>query len=181
MLLQLLKALDTTDLKVVVGSLSMSPLDIDLVLYEAQENGGVDVDRDKGTIKALKEAEPYFDAELAKKLCDTMGFYDRQEANVTRGRLEQNALDLNALSAASGDPRGRYSYPVHDFVCTMYALENGQVPDMPKVYKYVIEVPEIKKVRPFNRFEFFTLEDHQEFGAKAVQVFIDQFNKKKVK
>ena len=98
-----------------------------------------------------------------------MAYYDKQEANITRSRLEKDALD------------GKYGYPVHDFLCTMYALEQGHVVGVPKLYKYEINVPAIKKKRPFNKFVFYTFLDHEEFGAKAVNKFIDEFAKLNVK
>lgn len=171
MLLTLVKAANTTDLKTIVSYLSMSPLDIDLLLYEAQENGDVAIDKEKGTITALKEPSSlYYDPVLSDKLERIIKQYDKQGANITRNRLEQITLDLV----------GKHGYPIHDFVCTMYAMEQGAVPGA-KVNKYDISVPEIKKKRPANTFTFYTFLDHQEFGAKAVNDFIEQFDKSTVK
>lgn len=170
-LLTLLQALDTTDLRKVIARLSLSPLDIDLLLYDGQENGEIEIDKESGKITALKEpAHLYYDPELAIKLVKIIKRYDEQGANITRNRLEEVTLDL----------AGKHGYPIHDFVCTMYALEQG-LPEHPPVNKYEINVPEIKKQRPANTFTFYTLLDHQEFGAKAVSEFIDQFAKKSVK
>ena len=172
MLLTLLKATNATKLKDVVPYLSMSPLDIDLLLYDAQEAGEVEVDKEKGTIIALKEpAFLYHDKELAQKLLKIIRKYDEQEANITRTRLEQITLDL----------MGKHGYPIHDFVCTLYALEQGKANLLPKVNKYDISVPEIKDKLPANTFTFYTLTDHQEFGAKAVNEFIDTFSESSVK
>lgn len=171
MLSYLIKALDTNDLKEVIGHLSLSPLDIDLLLYEAQEKGEIEIDKEKARITVLTDPTPYYDVALADKLVKTMNYYDKQGANITRNRLEQNALDL----------AGKHGCPIHDFVCTLYALEQGDVAGMPKVYKYEISVPEIKDKRPANTFVFYTLLDHQEYGASAVNDFIDQWDKKEVK
>lgn len=174
MLLTLLKALDTTDLKTVVGYLSLSPLDIDLLFYEGQENGEIEINKENGTILALKEPSVlYFDNNLATKLVKIIKRYDAQDANITRNRLEQITLDL----------AGTHGYPIHDFVCTMYALEQG-IFEQPIVNKYDISVPELKVnkklVRPANTFTFYTFFDHQEFGAKAVNDYVDQFAKSSV-
>ena len=168
MLLTLLKALDTTDLKKVIAHLSMAPIDIDLLLYEGQEKGEVEIDKEKGTITALEEPDDlYYSVSLVAKLVKIIEQYDKQGANITRTRLEQITLDLV----------GKYGYPIHDFICTMYALEKGKAHLYPKVNKYDISVPAIKKKRPANTFTFYTFTDHQEFGAKAVKEFIDSFGK----
>lgn len=172
MLLTLLEALKTDDLKTVVGYLDMAPLDIDLLLYEAQESGVIEINKEKAKIKALMPAGAlYYDGELAEKLLKIIKRYDDQEANITRNRLEEITLNLN----------GKRGYPIHDFICTLYALENGQDKTWPEVHKYEISVPEIKNnkkiIRPANTFIFYTLLDHQEFGAKAVNDFIEQWDK----
>ena len=172
MLLTLLKALDTDDLMTVLKHLSMAPLDIDLTLYAAQNDGEVEIDKTTGKIKALKEPDfIYCDEVLADKLSRIISEYDRQEANITRSRLEQITLDL----------AGTHGYPIHDFICTMYAMEQGEVRGMMPLHKYDISVPAIKKVRPANTFTFYTYTNHQEFGAKAVNEYIDSFDKKSVK
>ena len=172
MLLTLLKALDTTDLMTVVKSLTLSPLDIDILLYDAQEAGEVEIDKEKGTITALKEpAYIYYDEVLANKLIKIMRKYDEQEANITRNRLEQITLDLV----------GGHGCTIQDFLCTLYALEQNTIPGMVQVNKYEISVPEIKKVRPANTFVFYTLTNHQEFGEKAVKEYVDHFATSAVK
>jgi hypothetical protein len=144
MLLTLLKALGSKSLDEVVSKISLSPLDIDVLLYEAQEAGDVEVNREKNTIKKI------------------IRFYDQQEANIVRSRLEMVAVD----------PMGVYGYPKHDFYCTLYYLEQSG-----EVNKYDISVRK-RGSRPAHTFEFYTFLDHQEFGAKAVNNFIEQFDKK---
>ena len=171
-LLTLLKALNTTDIKEVIAHLSMAPIDIDILLYEGQENGDIEVNREKGTITALKEpSDLYYSVILVSKLVKIIQKYDEQGANITRTRLEQVTLDL----------MGKHGYPIHDFICTLYALEQGRAHLYPKVNKYDISVPAIKNKRPANTFTFYTFKNHQEFGTKAVNEYIDTFNKKSVK
>lgn len=167
MLLTLIKALNTSDLMKVLAHLSMAPIDIDLLLYKAIENGEIEVDRVKNKIKVLKEPDSlYYHPELAQKIKDIIKEYDKQEANITRNRLEFIVLD----------PQGRNGYKVHDFVCTMYAMVENK-----EVNTYEITVPEIKGKRPFNRFNFYTFEDHQKFGKTGVDEFVAQFDKGSVK
>jgi len=62
----------------------------------------------------------------------------------------------------------------------MHAIENGLpvLPGITDVKTYEISVPAIKKpFRPANTFIFYTLLDHQEFGSKAVNDFIAQWDK----
>lgn len=168
MILTLLKALNTTKLQEVVGCLSMAPLDIDLLLYDAQDAKQVAIDKKTGKITALlDESAPYYNSELASKLLRIVRRYDEQEANITRNRLEEITLDL----------AGSHGYPIHDFICTLYALEQGKAAGFPKLNRYEISVPGIKGKRPPNTFVFYTLVDHQEYGAKAVNDFIEQWGK----
>lgn len=165
MLLTLLKVLGSDRLDVLVASLAMPPLDIDVLLYEAQENGDIEIDKEKGTVKALREAEhPYYNQRLYEQITKIIRFYDQQDANITRSRLEVVALD----------PNGSYGYSDADFLCTMHYLENEG-----NVNHYETKVKgNKKKNRPAHTFKFYTYLDHQEFGAKAVADFIAQFDKK---
>lgn len=170
MLLTLIKALDTNKLIDVVGSISLPPIDIDLMLYNAQENGFIELSEDKQKLTVLKDTdEVYYDAGLLNKIRNIIRHYDRQEANITYNRLFEIVCNLN-------HPNERYGYAIHDFVCTMYQVDNSS-----DIKTYEIEVPEVKDKRPYNKFKFYTFVNHQEFGARAVNDFIDQFNDKKVK
>lgn len=172
MLLTLIKALNTNDLKVIVDNLSLSPLDVDILLYKAQDDGEIAVDKKKNRLKVLKDEPVYYDKDLAYKLEFIVKRYDSLKANITEKRLRDNALNL---------PYGQYGVTAHDFACTLYALEEGIVPGIEKLNKYEISVPEIKDKRPFHTFIFYTFLDHQEYGAKAVNEFIDAWQKANVK
>lgn len=162
MLLTLLKALNTNDLDIGVANIELPPIDIDVMLYEAQANGEIEIDKEKNTIKALKEPEYlYSEPKLYGQIMKLIENYDAQEANITKSRLEGVVLNP-----------GGFGYPRHDFICTLYCIEEDA-----KVKKYEIAVPKSKK-RPAHTFEFYTLLDHQEFGAKAVSSFMDKFDKK---
>jgi hypothetical protein len=163
MLLTLLKALNTEKLDEVIGAMQMAALDIDVMLYDAQKRGQIEIDREKNKIKALTEPENfYYNEKLLEQLKKLIGFYDEQGANITRNRLGLVAVD----------PMGGHGYTTHDFECTMlYLDESGEV------NKYEIDVPK-KGKRPANKFEFYTFLDHQKFGEEAVEKFIDQFKKK---
>lgn len=162
MLLTLIKVLATNDLDIIVANIELPPIDIDVMLYEAQENGEVEIDKEKNTIKALKEPEYlYSEPKLYGQIMKLVEHYDKQEANITKSRLEGVVLNP-----------GGFGYPRHDFVCTLFCIEENA-----KVKKYEIKVPKSKK-RPAHTFEFYTLLDHQEYGAKAVNAFIDSFDKK---
>lgn len=173
MLPTLIKALKTDNLLAVVSAMSLAPIDIDLILYDAQQEGIVEVDKEKGKIKLIEQDEVqftyYFNAELLEKIKAIIGHYDRQEANITYNRLFEIVCNLS-------HPSEKYGYLKHDFICTMYYLENTS-----DVKSYDIKVEEIKDKRPYQEFKFYTFLDHQEFGARAVNDFIDQFNDKKVK
>ena len=160
MLLTLLKSLATNDLDIIVANIELPPIDIDVMLYEAQENGEIEIDREKNTIKALKEPEYlYSEPKLYKQITKLIAHYDSQKANITKSRLEGVVLNP-----------GGFGYPRHDFLCTLFCIEEDA-----KVKKYEISVPKTKKY-PEHTFEFYTYLDHQEFGAKAVNDFISKFD-----
>lgn len=164
MVTTLLKALDTNKLDVLVANMELPPIDIDVMLYEAEEKGEIKIDRKKNRVEILKEPEsPYHDARLTHKIAQLIQYYDKQEANITLGRLKSVCVET-----ATG-----IGYPRHDFLCSMYVLEQDG-----DVNTYEISVPEVKNKRPANKFKFYTFLDHQEFGARAVNEYIDQHDKK---
>lgn len=161
MLLTLLKALDTTDLEKVVGNLDMAPIDVDVMLYDAQEAGDIEVDRNKNKIKALSEPDAlYSNSALLTQMRKLISYYDKQSANITKTRLEMICLD----------PMGKNGYLNQDVICTLYVLEHQD-----DIRKYDITVPK-KKTRPEHTFEFYTFVEHQDFGKEAVDNFIKQFD-----
>src|SRR5690606_21075773 len=116
MLLTLLKALNTTDIKMVAEHLGMSRLDADLLIMDAEQDGLVKIDRKKNKIKPLVEVtEDYYNAELLDKIQRIVRHYDRQEANITKTMLVNIAASIN----------NRFGYPLHDIACTLYAIEQG--------------------------------------------------------
>lgn len=184
MLLQLLEALGSDKLSFVVQHMSMAPIDINLHLYEGQHKGEIEVVKEKNRITALKKPDaPYYNSELADKIVRLIREYDRQEANITLTRLQQDVLDImGQLYLPNGQIQrpGQFGYPTHEFICTLYALEQGQVPGY-SIKKYEIEVPAVKNKRPYSKFVFYTELDHQEYGARDVRNYIAQFDNKKVK
>lgn len=159
----LILALGSGNLQEIVKHLSLSPLEIDVALYDGQFNGEIEVDKAKGVVRILKKPEIlYFNHELEEKILKIIGYYNEQMADITLSRLEQDALD----------PIGGNGYKRHDLDCTLYKLEQEG-----KINRYEISVPAIKKVRPENKFIFLSRTDHQEFGSKAVNDFIAQWDK----
>lgn len=166
MLLTLMKALNTTKLDKIIPYMAIAPIDVDVLLYEAQENGDVEIDLKKRKVKALKEPETlYSDPSLLMQMRKLIAYYDKQEANITKTRLEMVVLD----------PAGTNGYPLHDFICSLYVLEQQE-----DVHTYSISVPKTKD-HPSHTFEFYTFLDHEKFGQEAVNDFKKQFEKKKKK
>lgn len=166
MLLTLLKALNTTKLDTIVSRLALAPIDVDVLLYDAQESGDVEIDLKKRKIKALREPDTlYSNTELLTQMRKLIAYYDKQDANITKTRLEMVVLD----------PAGTNGYPLHDFICSLYVLEQQD-----DIKKYAISVPKTKD-SPAHTFEFYTFLDHEKFGQEAVNDFKKQFEKKKKK
>lgn len=167
MLLTLLKALNTTDIKMIAEHLGMSRLDADLLIMDAEQDGLVEIDREKNKIKPLVEVvEDYYNAELLDKIRRIVHHYDRQEANITKTMLVNIAASVD----------NRFGYPLHDIACTLYVIDQGAVEGL---RTYSLTVPEIKDKRPYHKFDFYTFLDHNDFGQTAVDNFIAEFEKKK--
>lgn len=161
-----MKALNTGKLDRIVSCLALAPIDVDVLLYDAQENGDVEIDLKRRKIKALREPETFYsNTALLIQMRKLIAYYDKQEANITKTRLEMVVLD----------PAGTNGYLIHDFICSLYVLEQQE-----DIKKYSISVPK-EKNRPAHTFEFYTFLDHQKFGQDAVNDFKKQFEKKKKK
>ena len=166
MLTTLLKAVDSNKLSDFVGDrtgkgvLDLCPLDIDVLVDEALENGEIEIDKEKNEIKRLKEPESsYYNEKLLNQIKKLIRSYDKDGLNITSSRIQLKALDSTG--------RG---YLTHDIICTLYYLD-----ECGEVNMYEINVPK-KKNRPAHTFKFYTYLDHQEFGAKAVNDFISKFD-----
>lgn len=178
-ILYLLNILKTDKLSELVANIEATPLDIDLALEEAQATGEIKIDKQNDKIKILKKYELSCDTDLANKLVRTIQNYTKHESNITRGRM-------NALIK---DPLTGQGYAWHDYITALqYLIDSGQV------IEEVIEVPEAKKrftdkkgrkkvkvTRPAHKFVFLCLEgnDNQEWNARIINKWIDDFDKAK--
>lgn len=168
-ILYLLKVLDTNKLSELVKNMELPPLDINLALWDAVDAGEIEINQKKDRVKALKEADPWRDADLANKLIRVVQHYARDEANVTVGRMHGYIKD----------PLTEVGYKVHEYLMTMqYLIDSGQVIEMP------ISVPKTAK-RPYQKFVFLCLpenaEHNEEWNARVVNKWIDNWKPSKVK
>lgn len=169
-ILYLLKTLKTNKLSELAAIIDAPTLDMNLAIWEAIDRGEIELDEDKDRVTALKDADTWHDPELANKLIRVIQHYSRQETNITRGRLQ----------SYMNNPRRGYGYPVHEYLMTLQHLI-----DVGQVVEEVISVPGVRKVRPPHTFVFLGLpeneEQNAEWNAKAVNKWIDDFEKTKVK
>lgn len=166
-ILYLLKILDTKKLSELVAAIDAPPLDVNLALWDAIEAGEIEVDEAKDQVTPLKTWEAWHSPDLATKLIRVMQQYAKNEANITRGRLQSYLKD----------PMTSLGYPLHEYLMTLqYLVDSGQVEEE------IISVPETKK-RPFHKFVFLCLpgNDNAEWNARAVNKWIADFEKIKVK
>ena len=164
-ILYLLQVLKTDKLSELVAVIDAPPLDVNLAIWDAIDRGEIEVDEDKNSVVPLKEAEPWRDEDLTNKLLRTIQHYVANETNITRGRM-------NALIK---EPITEKGYGMHDYFMSLQSLvDSGQV------IEEVIEVAATKK-RPYHKFVFLCLADNpnEEWNAKAVNKWIDGFEKKK--
>ncbi|MES2367823.1 MAG: hypothetical protein V4563_18240 [Pseudomonadota bacterium] len=165
--LYLLKILESNQLADLVAHMDMPPLDMNLALWQAIDDGEIEIDEKKGKVKALKEAEPWHNPELANKLLRCIQHYAKNESNITVGRL----------NSYMKDPSSGNGYPVHEYLMSMqYLIDNGTV------VEEVVSMPKTPK-RPYHKFVFLCLpeNDNAEWNARAVNKWIDDFAKSNVK
>lgn len=162
----LLKILDTKKLSELVANIDLPPLDINLLVWDAEKAGQIETDVDNDKITALTEPEKTFNSDLANKLLRTMQHYEAQEVNITRGRL----------NSAIKDPTTGAGYPYHEYLMALhYLIDSGQIE------QEVVSVPEIKDKRPFHKFVFLQFPDNpnEDWNRNEVNKWIASFNKKK--
>lgn len=160
----LLKILNTKKLSELVANIDLPPLDLNLLIWDAEKAGEIEVNLEKDKVTALTEPEITFDSDLASKLLRTLQHYEVREINATRGRL-------NSLIK---DPSTGEGYPYHEYLLALnYLTESGQVIEMP------VEVPKTGK-RLYKKFVFlcFPDNDNETWNKKEVNNFIANWNKK---
>ncbi len=161
----LLKILDTDELSELVANIDLPPLDLNLLIWDAEKSGQIEVDVKKDKIKALKEPEVTFDSDLANKLLRTMQHYESQELNITRGRL----------NGVMKDPASGKGYAWHEYLMALhYLIGSGQVQEE------MVEVPKSGE-RPLHKFVFLQFPDNpnDDWNRNEVNKWVANFNKKK--
>lgn len=164
-ILYLLKILKTNKISELVNNIDAPPLDINLAIWDAEKAGEIELDVNKGRVTALKEAEASFNSKLASKLLRTIQHYASKEINVTRG----------TLNGAIKDPASDRGYPWHEYMMALnYLIDSKQV------VEEEVSVPKAG-TRPYHRFVFLCLpdNDNQEWNAREVNKWIENWNKKK--
>lgn len=163
----LLKILDTNKISELVANIDLPPIDINLAIWDATKSGQIEINEEKGTIRALVEPEVSFDSDLASKLLRVIQHYASKEINVTRG----------TLNAVIKDPNTGNGYAWHEYIMALqYLVESGQV------LEQEVSVPKTKN-RPYHKFVFLCLEDNnnEEWNAREVNKWIANFESSKVK
>ena len=167
-ILYLLKTINSNKLSDLVAAIDAPPIDANLAIWGAIDRGEIEVNEKKDRVKVLDEdAGSWHDPDLATKIIRVIQHYASNEANITRGRLNSYIKD----------PSTSQGYPLHEYLMTVqYLIDNGQI------IEDVVSVPQTKN-RPFHRFVFLCLpeNDNAEWNAKAVNKWIDDFAKSKVK
>ncbi len=161
----LLKILDTNKLSELVANIDLAPLDLNLVLWDAERNKEIEIDQKKDRVRALKAPEITFDSDLASKLLRVMQQYESQGLNITRGRL-------NGLIK---DPVTNIGYPYHEYLMALhYLIDSGQI------IQEEVTVPKAGN-RPYHKFVFLCFPDNpnEEWNAGEVNKWIANFNKRK--
>ena len=163
----LLKILGTDKVSELVQNIDLAPIDINIAVWSAIDEGQVAVDEVKGTITSLVEPIPTCDKALADKLLVVIQHYASKELNVTRG----------VLNNVVKDPMTNTGYQWHEYIMALQWLI-----DMGKVEEFEVSVPKTKK-RPYHKFVFIGLpgNPNEEWNAREINKWIDNFSTKKVK
>lgn len=163
----LLKILKTNKLSELVENIDLPPLDMNLMIKDAEKAGEIKVDFDKNRVEALKDPEVTFNADLANKLLRTIQHYWAEETNPTRGRL-------NGLIK---DPVTGTGYGWHDYLTSLqYLIDSGQVIEM---IESVPGVGKGKKARPPRKFVFLCSAENpnEDWNRNDVNKWIANWNK----
>lgn len=161
----LAKTLKTNKLSEIVANIDLPTLDINLLLWDAEKAGQIEIDAKKDRIKVLVEPEATFDSDLANKLIRWIQYYASQEINISRGRLNH----------AIKDPVTGAGYGYHDYVTSLqYLIDTGQIEEE------VVRVPKEGK-RPAHNFSFLQLpgNPNDDWNRKEVNKWIANWNKNK--
>lgn len=171
-ILYLLKTIESTKLSDLINVIDAPPLDIDLAIWGAVDNGDIEIDVKKDRVTTLKEAEPWNDQELSWKLMAMVKHYVREGTNPTRGRMD------GEIKIMKPDGTFENGYPWHEYLMTRQHLV-----DTGMIVEDVMSIPGVKKKRPFHRFVFMGLpeNDNEEMNAKAVNKWLAGWDTKKVK
>lgn len=162
----LLKILDTDKLSELVANIDLPPLDMNLIIWDAEKAGQIEIDQKKDTVKALVEPEITFDSDLASKLLRVMQKYESEEINVSRGYLNKLIKD----------PETSIGYAYHEYLMALhYLIESKQIEQAE------VNVPAIKDKRPFHNFVFLQFPDNpnEDWNRNEVNKWIASFNKAK--
>jgi hypothetical protein len=161
----LLKILNTNKISELVANIDLPSLDINLLLWDAEKAGQIEVNLEKDKITALTEPEITFDSDLASKLLRTMQHYETKEINITRGRLNSSIKD----------PATDKGYPYHEYLMALhYLIESGQI------IEQEVSVPKLGD-RPYHKFVFlcFPNNPNEDWNRTEVNKFIASWAKKK--
>lgn len=161
----LLKILKTEKLSKLVANLDVPPLDMNLMIKDAEKAGQIKVDMNKDKVVALVDPEITFDSDLANKLIRTLQHYEAEEINMTRGRL-------NSLIK---DPTTGAGYGWHVYLCTLQSLiDSGQI------LQLIESVPKVGK-RPYHKFVFLCFPDNpnEDWNRNEINKWIANWRKTK--
>lgn len=157
----------TNKLSELVANIDLSPLDMNLAIWDAEKAGQIRIDEKKDRITALTEPEVSFDSDLASKLLRVIQHYASKEINVTRG----------TLNSVIKDPQTGNGYPWHEYVMALqYLIDSEQVTEE------IVEVPKTKN-RPYHKFVFLCLEGNpnEDWNTREVNKWVANFKPNKVK
>lgn len=146
-------------------NIDLPPIDINLAIWDAVNDGWIEVDEKKDKITPLRVPEVSFDADLSNKLIRVIQHYASKEINVTRG----------TLNSVIKDPTTDRGYPWHEYIMALhYLIESGQV------VEEIVGVPKEGK-RPYHKFVFLCLpeNDNDEWNKREVNKFVANWRKQK--
>lgn len=162
----LLRILDTNKLSELVANIDLPPLDTNLLIWDAEKDGQIEINEPKDRVKSLVQHEVTFDSDLASKLLRVMQKYESEEVNVSRGFLNRLIKD----------PETGLGYPYHEYLMALHYLIDSE-----QIQQEVVEVPEVKGKRPYHKFVFLQFPDNpnEDWNRNEVNKWIANWAKKK--
>lgn len=156
----LLECLETEKLSELVACLDLPLLDINILLWDAEQSGAVEIDRENDKIVSNEKGVPFYNQQLARNMLKAVRYYaDVHKTNLTIGRLATWVCN----------PGIDHNYLQHEYIATLQYLINTK-----QVLEQKVVVPK-DGGREEKIFNFLCLPENDEASDDWNKAEVDKF------